>query len=249
MSRTVPRRLGTFVAALLLVASGFPATVPPVAALSATVVVSQVYGGGGNTGAPYRNDYVELFNRGTTTASLGGWSVQYASATGTGNFSANPIAVLSGSLAPGQYYLVQLGSGGANGALLPTPDATGTISMSATAGKVALVNTTTGLACNGGSTPCTPAQLATIVDLIGWGTANFFEGAVGPTTSNTTAALRNSGGCAETDSNAADFTAGAPNPRNTASPLSPCSTPPTVDRKSTRLNSSHSRVSRMPSSA
>jgi len=190
-------------------------------AVSPDVVISQVFGAGGSSGAPYTNDFVELFNRGTATVSLTGWSVQYASATGTGNFGGNPITALSGSLASGQYYLVQL-AGGANGAALPTPDATGTVNMSGTAGKVALINTTAGLACNGGSTPCSPAQLAQIIDLVGWGTANFFEGAAAPATSTTTAIFRANGGCTDTDNNATDFAASAPTPRNTASSLHSC---------------------------
>ena len=194
-------------------------------AASPDIVISQVYGGGSNTGAPYRNDFIELFNRGTTTVSLSGMSVQYASATGTGFFSANSPTPLSGSLAPGQYYLVQQ-SGGAVGALLPTPDATGTINMSATAGKVVLVNSTTGLTCNGSvAQPCSAAQLALIKDLVGYGTANFYEGAVASTLSNTTAALRLANGCTETDNNASDFAASAPTPRNTSSPLNPCVAP------------------------
>ena len=136
------------------------------------VAVSQVYGGGGNASAPFTNDYVELFNRGGTTVSLSGWSVQYASATGTGSFGQNGVIALDGDLAPGQYFLVQLASGGANGTPLPAPDATGGINMSATGGKVVLVNTTTGLTCNGGSIPCSADQEATIVDLVGDGTAN-----------------------------------------------------------------------------
>src|SRR5947208_3963797 len=91
-------------------------------AQSPAVVISQVYGGGGNTGAPYQNDFVELFNRGTSTVSLAGWSVEYTSATGTGLFSAN-TATLTGSIAPGQYYLVKMSSNAAVGALLPTADA------------------------------------------------------------------------------------------------------------------------------
>lgn len=39
-------------------------------AVSPDIVISQVYGGGGNAGAPYMNDFVELFNRGTTTVSF-----------------------------------------------------------------------------------------------------------------------------------------------------------------------------------
>src|SRR5262249_10225055 len=56
-----------------------------------SVVISQLYGGGGNSLAPLRNDFMELFNRSAGTVSLAGWSVQYASATGTGNFASNPV--------------------------------------------------------------------------------------------------------------------------------------------------------------
>ena len=194
-------------------------------AAHAQVVISQVYGGGGNSGAPYNADYVELFNRGATPASLSGLSLQYTSATGTGNFgaSANQLVVLpAATLQPGQYFLVGL-AGGANGVALPAPDAGGTINMSGTAGKVALVNSTAGLGCNGGSTACTPGQLALILDLVGFGNANFFEGAAAaPTLSNTTAAFRADGGCSDSDHNAADFATGAPAPRNGAVPPSPC---------------------------
>jgi hypothetical protein len=194
---------------------------PAAFAVSPDLVISQVYGGGGNTGAPYTHDFVEIFNRGAAPVSLAGLSVQYASATGTGNFAANAVVLLAGSLAPGQYYLVQLASG-ANGVALPTPDVTGTTNLSGTAGKVALVNSVTGLACNGGSTPCGPAELALIKDLVGYGTANFFEGTVGPAASNTTSLSRGGSGCEDSDNNGVDFTAGAPAPRNTASPLAPC---------------------------
>ena len=57
-------------------------------AVSADLVVSQVYGGGGNASATYTHDYIEIFNRGTGAVSLAGMSLQYASATGTGNFGA-----------------------------------------------------------------------------------------------------------------------------------------------------------------
>ncbi|HWH55605.1 MAG TPA: lamin tail domain-containing protein, partial [Gaiellaceae bacterium] len=192
------------------------------------VVISQIYGGGGNSGAPYSNDYVELFNRSTSLINLSGWSMQYASATGTGNFGSatNLITPLDGFLAPGQYVLVEEASGGANGVALPSPritDAT-PINMSATGGKVALVSSTTPLGCNGSTaSPCSPAALATIVDLIGYDGANFFEGAAAaPTLSNTTAALRQASGCQDTDDNANDFAAGVPSPRTLASPTVPC---------------------------
>src|SRR5262249_38116264 len=151
----------------------------------APIVISQLYGGGGNASAPFKNDFVELFNRSAAPFTMTGWSVQYASATGVGNFSQNGVvAIPTVTLAPGQYFLISL-AGGTTGAALPTADATGTINMAAGGGKVVLLNIATGLACNGGSTPCTPAQQANFVDLVGWDGSNFFEGSgPGPTTSN-----------------------------------------------------------------
>jgi predicted extracellular nuclease len=206
-----------------------PGQIQQASAISPDIVISQVYGGGGNSGATYTHDFIELFNRGTSAVSLAGWSVQYASATGTGNFGANSgqlTELPNVSLAPGQYLLIQEAQGAGGTDPLPTPDVTDAtpINMSATGGKVALVNSTTSLGCNGSSTLCSPAQLAQIVDLVGYGSANFYEGsAAAPTLSNTTAALRVADGCQDTDNNSTDFTAGAPNPRNTASPLNPCS--------------------------
>ncbi len=202
---------------VLLAVAGLPAAAPA-EAVSPNVVISQVYGGGGNSGATYTHDFVELFNRGTSPVSLVGWSVQYASSTGNTWL----VTSLVGSIAPGQYYLIQQAQGSGGTTPLPTPDATGTVAMSATNGKVALANSTTAL-----SGTC-PAG-GTIVDFVGFGSANCSEGAPTPALSNTTAALRNSNGCVDTDNNAADFTTGAPAPRNTASPFASCAgpTPPT----------------------
>jgi uncharacterized protein len=246
-TRTFPwvRRFRRNVLVLLVVSTfvisaSYVASPPPVlGVVSPNVVISQVYGGGGNSGAPYTHDFIELFNRGNTTVSLAGWSVQYTSATGTGNFGSatNLITPLSGSIAPGQYVLIQESTNAAVGSPLPAPDITDAtpILMAAGAGKVALVNTTTPLGCNGGSTACSAAALATIVDLVGYGTgasgANFFEGpGAAPTISATLAAFRKFNGCQDTDNNSADFATAAPNPRNSLSALAPCDsdTAPTV---------------------
>src|SRR5437870_12904629 len=174
------------------------------AAVSTTVVISQVYGGGGNSGATFKNDFIELFNRGSVAVDVTGWSVQYASAAGT-SWAATP---LSGTIQPGQYYLVQEAAGAGGTTNLPTPDATGTIAMSATSAKVALLSSQTTIA---GGTSCPTSG---VVDLVGYGGANCFEGSgAAPTLSNTTAALRAGNGCVDTDNNLADFTATAPSPR------------------------------------
>ena len=216
------------IVAALLAGTAVPAVgASPALAVSNGVVISQVYGGGGNSGAPFQSDFVELFNRGTASVSVAGWSLQYASATGTGTLGAtsSQLTPLAGTLAPGQYRLVQEAAGAGAGSPLPSPDVTDAtpIAMSATAGKVALVNTTTPLGCNGGSTPCSPAAQATIVDLVGYGSADFFEGAAAASApSNTTADVRRNSGCQDTDGNGADFTAAAPAPRNAASAAHPC---------------------------
>jgi predicted extracellular nuclease len=203
--------------------------VQPVAAVSTDLVISQVYGGGGNAGAVYTHDFIEVFNRGSAPVALAGKSLQYTSSTGTGLFGAatNLLTSLPAmTLQPGQYLLVQESTGGANGVGLPLQDVIDStpILMSANNGKVALVNSGAALGCNGGSTPCSPAQLALIIDLVAYGDANFFEGAAAaPGLTSALADLRDDAGCAETDNNAADFTAATPTPRNsTGTPLHVC---------------------------
>ncbi len=190
----------------------------PVMASSSGVVISQIYGGNGSV---YTRDYVELFNASNSPVDISGWSLQYSSATGTGLFSANGITVLNGTLQAGQYYLVALASA-ASGAALPAADANGTSNLSGTNGKVILAKTNSGLACNGGSTPCTSAQQAQIEDLLGYGTSNYSESAAAPVLSATTALVRAENGCNDSNNNANDFSIAAPSPRNSASPLSIC---------------------------
>src|SRR5205085_958317 len=103
------------------------------------------------------------------------------------------VTALSGTIQPGKYYLVQEAVGAGGTVNLPTPDASGTIAMSATGGKVALVSATTLLSGSG----CPFA--GSVVDFVGYDGANCFETVAAPTLTNTTAALRASAGC--TDSN------------------------------------------------
>ena len=187
-------------------------------AVSTSIVISQVYGGGGNSGSYYKNDFIELFNVSNSSVDITGWSVQYASATGT---SWTNITVLSGTIPAGGYYLIQEAAGsGTTQVPLPTPDATGTINMGAAAGKVALVSNSTGL-----TGTCPTGSL--IVDFVGFGsTANCFEG-TGPTPapSNTLAVIRASGGCTDTNENAVDFSTTTPAPRNSATAVNVCAAP------------------------
>jgi len=187
---------------------------PLTAQIAGHVVISEVYGSGGNSGAVYQNDYVELYNPTYSAVPLSGWSVQYASATGT-TWHAAP---LGGHIPSFGYYLLQL-AGGTNGIALPAPDTTGTMNISATAGKIALVRNTALLS---GANPAD----SSIVDMVGYGTADGYEGggpapAPGTTTSierkaspQSTAADMAPGGIDashgngwDSNSNAADFVA------------------------------------------
>ena len=202
----------------------------PVAALSPDIVISQVYGGGGAAAdSTYANDFVELFNRGPASVDLSGWSIQYASATGTGLLGGadERITLLSGTLQPGQYLLIEGVTSALGGGALPTADITDPtpIDIGGSSGKIALVTSTAALGCNGGTTACEAGQLALIKDLVGYGTATFFEGAAAAPSPNPSArrgALRTDSGCTDTDNNNTDFTNTLLNPRNTASPLNPC---------------------------
>jgi predicted extracellular nuclease len=195
---------------------------------SPDLVISQIYGGGGNSAATYSHDYIELFNRGTATVSLDGRSLQYASATGGGNFGANAtqLTELSGSIPPGRYLLVREATNNpAVGEPLPTPyleDPT-PINMSGTQGKVVVANGTTTLGCNTAETCSANGNDARIIDLIGYGGANYFETAPAPGLSNTLADFRADGGCQDSDSNAVDFSAATPSPRTAETPTHFCS--------------------------
>ena len=101
----MPRASLLRVFSLCLLALAISSTVPR--AMSSDIVISQVYGGGGNSGATYKNDFVELYNRGAAAVSVDGWTIQYASSAG----STWQKTTLSGLIQPGRYYLVQEAAG------------------------------------------------------------------------------------------------------------------------------------------
>jgi hypothetical protein len=189
---------------------------PPSLAL---VVIRQVYGGGNNSGANFQNDFVELFNRGTTPVdfSVTPYSLQYASAAGSFS-NANKLNLTAGILAPGQHFLVRLAGGTTNGLPLPAADAfSASINLSAGDGKVALVTGTTLLTGNG----C-PLN-SSVADFVGYGSANCAEGTATGALSATRSARRVSS-CVDTNSNSTDFTVvtNPPAPNNSATPAVPC---------------------------
>jgi len=196
----------------------------------ATLVISQVYAGGGNTGAPFANDFVEIFNRTASAIDLSSWSIQTATATGT-SWTVIRLCPVNHTCLIGanKYYLVQLGSGGSVGVALPTPDATGSTNLATSGGKVALVNGSVALSGNAAGTAplggqnCPNTNIGAAIDFAGYGSATCFEGTAGaPAQTNSTAVLRANAGCTDSDRNSNDFSGGLPNPRNSASAVHMC---------------------------
>jgi len=192
------------------------------------VRISQVWGGGGSTSATatYNVDYVELFNNSGAAINIGGWVIEYGSATGTWGGSAGtglftfPANTL---IQPCKYILVQMGNATAGGGPLPvTADFFGTISMSGGSGKVALFN-----ALNA-NTACGSELAGTLVDKMAYGTATCAEVTATGGFSINLGAGRNGGGTVDTDNNANDFTVGLLVPRNSASEVNAtCRSTPT----------------------
>jgi hypothetical protein len=185
------------------------------------LVISQVYGGGGNSGAPFSNDFIELHNAGTTPIGLGGLAVQFVSPAAA-NWAVQ--ALPSVTLAAGGYFLIQETAGADKTKPLPAPDfaPTPVFAMGASSGKVALTANTTPLI---GTCPFSTS----VIDLVGFGIAatvvgGCFEGVAGTgAPDNPTAALRNGAGCADSNANSLDFTVAAPTPRNaTLTPVNVC---------------------------
>jgi predicted extracellular nuclease len=208
MPRTNSRRfrLGIAAVAGAALAAG-PLLATPALAVSTGVVINEAYVNGGSAGATYLNKFVELYNPTSAAIDLSTMSLQYRSATGV----VNPTGVLplTGSIAPGGYYLIQGNSNAANGAALPTPDASLAFSFAGGGGTLFLANQTTALTLPPtGSLVNNPA----VVDLLGYGTSNTFETAVAAAPSVTTSMNRTAG--LDTDVNSTDFTSLAPTPQN-----------------------------------
>ncbi|RZK25111.1 MAG: lamin tail domain-containing protein, partial [Hymenobacter sp.] len=212
------------------------------------IVISQVYGGGGNSGATYSNDFVELFNPTTSPVTITGWTLQYASAAGafSGTSTSNTI-VLSGTIAPGRYFLLQgaqqnAGTGTAFPVLADQAAMGTNFNLAGTAGKVALAKD---------NTTVTGPTASNVSDFVGYGvTATQAEGSANtsgaaptaaPAPSNTTSILRANNGCTDTNVNNADFTVSVSGtsgfaPRSSSTAANSCATTtPALTVSSTNL--------------
>jgi hypothetical protein len=218
------------------------------------VVIRQVYASGGGTGAAYDRDFIELYNRSTASVSLAGWSLQSAPAIGGSFFgsSASALTPLPAiSLLPGQSLLIAGAAGGGAGAALPSPDVIDAtpLALAEAGGKLVLASTSTPLACNGTFPDLCTSFESVMMDFVGFGTADSYEGlAAAPAPSPGTALSRGRGGCTDINSNGStlpqvvpDFTLSAPAPRNSLTPKGTCS-PPSEPPAVSALGVTHSQL-------
>jgi 5'-nucleotidase len=177
------------------------------------LVISEVYGGGGNSGAIYTHDYVELYNPTDAAIDLAGLSIQYRSSANTNPPSSGGVTSLAGagSVPAGEHFVVRLASQSTVGAPVPNVDFVGNTAtnLSGSNGQVYLARSTTAIDPDGtGNTAITDPA---VIDFVGFGSAAIKEGAAAAPSpaGNATSISRDDDGT-DTDSNSADFVVSDP---------------------------------------
>lgn len=182
---------------------------------NAQIVINEIYTGGGLLGAVISNDFIELKNIGTSTASLNGATIQYGSASGAfTQYHTLPNITLP----PGQTYLIQEASEGTGLVNLVNPnlvvnlvlnfDGSGPLvgvglGIGLTSGKVALASN---------ATQVTGPTASNVLDFVGYGLANQYEGsAAAPSPTILNSITRITG---DTNQNGIDFTISLPTPQS-----------------------------------
>lgn len=219
--------------ATILAASALLALLAGSAFAANAVRISQVFGGGG--AATANTDYVEIFNSSASPVAIGGWAIEYGSATGLWNsFTGNAFVFPAGAvIQPCSYVLLACSKGTA----VVTPlvsdysvSPTTVFNMSGTSGKVMLITQLNdSLAAAPPGTKC-GFEVGILMDKVGYGpTTVCSEVSPAPILTASTATFRANGGLTDTDNNSVDFVGGAPAPRNSQSAANPgCQTVPTT---------------------
>lgn len=169
---------------------------PPVSDVN-HVLINEIYGGGGNSGAKYTHDFVELYNPTYAPIDLSGYKIERYTASATNNSSPTSVSEIRSGVIPALgYFLVQEARGSGGTDALPSPDFIGNNAFAASSAAARLVD------ADGNE-----------VDLVGFGNAQLFEGAAAPAASNTISVQRINPNV-DTNDNSADFTTGVPTPLN-----------------------------------
>lgn len=181
------------------------------------VVISEVWGDGGFTGAPFKNSFVELYNPTDEAVSLAGSALAYLPSSNNGTIGTTQRTNLTGSIPAKGYYLISGVSLGSAGVALPSPDATTTINWHYQNGTIALLDTQDAVSLPGGDL----AGVEHVVDAVGYGGSSAYvpvayEGAPTGTNTGLTVSAVRSPVEADSDNNSVDFTTDSPTPTNAA---------------------------------
>jgi hypothetical protein len=188
--------------------------------VSSSIRISQVYTRGGEAGATYQNDFVEIFNAGSTAVDINNWALVVITFEGTTQQAIGARFNSSFSMPPGMHLLIRFNGNGTAGQATPGEFPVITdISLGSTSGQIMLLSPsqTVPTGC-----PTSFSEAGTVTDFVGYGTSTCFEGAVAPVPAANQSLTRIGGGCTDTDNNANDFALQAPNPRISTSALTPC---------------------------
>ena len=131
------------------------------------VVISGIYGGGGNNGSTYKNDYIELYNTTNSSINLTGYALYYFAATGVNAGTSNTFTFPAGStIEAHSFALVKAAAGDGTQPEWKIDfdfDGSGStgknLSMSASTGKILLLSAYTNFTTSGSSLPTTLAGI------------------------------------------------------------------------------------------
>jgi hypothetical protein len=192
--------------------------------------ISQIYSRGGEAGATFQNDYIELFNRGQASVDINGWSLNIMnfsgvppniqiSSTGVRFFNPNGIFIN-----PGSHFLIKFGGNGTSGEPIPNSDINlNPMPISDTGAQVVLLDKDKTLPF--GFCPNAPDLTGNVVDYVGYGIAICYEGHVTLAPPPDKALLRIGFGCTDNNDNLADFSFTTPSPRSRQDAATPCGLP------------------------
>lgn len=193
----------------------------------ANIRISQIYTRGGEAGAAFQNDFIELFNRGNVDVDVSGWTLSIANFAGTppniqisqsGVKLFNPNGII---ISPGRHLLIKFGGSGTSGQPITTSDINlNPMPISDTGGQIVLVAKDQTLPF--GYCPAAPDLTGVVVDYVGYGIAICYEGTVTLAPPPDMSLTRVGGGCTDNNNNLADFSFATPNPRTRQDAATPC---------------------------
>lgn len=189
--------------------------------------ISQIYTRGGEAGATFQNDYIELFNRGNVDVDLTGWSLNISNFSGIPpniQYSATNIKLFSATgmiMSPGRHLLIKFGGNGTDGQPLNLSDINlNPFPLSETGGQIVLLGKDKTLPFS--YCPAAPDLTGAVVDYVGYGIAICYEKTVTLAPPQDKALWRIGGGCTDNNDNLADFSFATPNPRTRGDAATPC---------------------------